>query len=363
MSSSSRNTQASRKTLDEFDLTTFNRPTIRALLLPESHSARHSVRLAENEAKIAHVTSYKPLPSPSNSCSEDESSIPRAPSGPNTSRNNTGAEKERDESQIIIVLKQSRFDEKFKFSSSSNIRGLETSNDVVLKHPNSENQDVCYINLVHLEFYPDPDCDALVLYNRSTSEFTANSLLVSQANKIKPGHQATLYRGIWRLTLGKGLAFQIKVLPHAPGDLYHDCLRLSPRGSTLYKKLSESSASAVSSKAASKVKSPTMIKSKVVSKSHKIRHTGERATIKTGFAERPQSDTHGESSSLVTVGRTAFTKVFKTIRNNTAFAVKVCRKPNLKQSADMWRNELNMLTQLDHVRQPFELALTELTVQ
>ena len=356
----SRDIQASSQNLDEFDLTAFNRPTIRALLLPESSSAKHSVRLAENKAKVAHVAPCKPLPSPSNSCSEDESSIPRASSCPKTSGNNTRAKKERDGSQIIIVLEQSRVDEKFKFVSSSDIRGLRTGNDLVLKHPNSENQDICYINLVHLEFYPDPDRDALVLCNRSTSEFTAHSLLVPQAIKIRPGHQATLDGGTWRLTLGKGLTFQIKVLPHAPSELYHGCLRLSPRGSALCTKPSEGSASAVSTNAASKVKPPTVITSKVdvsKEKSDKNRHTGEKATTKMALEERPQSDTHGKSSPdpPVTIGKTAFTKVFKTIRNNTAFAIKVCRKPDSKQSADMWRNELNMLTQLDHVGQPFEL--------
>ena len=95
------------------------------------------------------------------------------------------------------------------------------------------------------------------------------------------------------------------------------------------------------------------------------RHTGEKTATKTGLEERPQFNTNGEPSfeSLVTIGETAFTKVFKTIRNSTAVAVKVCRKPDSKQSADTWRNELNILTQLDHVGQIFELTLTELTIQ
>jgi hypothetical protein len=44
-------------------------------------------------------------------------------------------------------------------------------------------------------------------------------------------------------------------------------------------------------------------------------------------------DTYDESFSepLVTIDRTAFTKVLKIIRNNTAFAVKVCRKPDSKK--------------------------------
>ena len=185
----SRDAQASGENLDEFHLTAFNRPTVRAILLPESISAKYSVHLAENKAKIAHVVPCKPLPSPSNSCSEDESSILQAPSGPKSARNNVRAKQGSNGSQIIIVLEQSRVDEKFKFVSSSDIKGLRTGNDVVLKHPNSGNRDVCFINLVHFEFYPDPDRDALVLCNRSSSEFTARSLLVPQAKTIKPGHK------------------------------------------------------------------------------------------------------------------------------------------------------------------------------
>ena len=74
---------------------------------------------------------------------------------------------------------------KFKFILSFNIRGLETSNNVVLKHPNSENQDVCYINLVHLEIYSNPDHGTLVLVVINQPEFTAHLLLMPQANKIK----------------------------------------------------------------------------------------------------------------------------------------------------------------------------------
>lgn len=221
---------------------------------------------------------------------------------------------------------------------------------------------------MHLEIYLDPDRDVLVLCNRSTTEFAAYSLLAPQSSKIKLGNQVTLSRGTWRLTLGKGLTFQIEVLPHAPSELYHGCLRLPPRESALCMKPSEGSVSAVSTEAASKVKPRTVITSNVdvpKKKSYNTRHTGERATIKIGLEERPQSDTQGQYSSVppIAIGRTTFTKVFKIIRNNTAIAVKVCRKPDLKQSADMWRNELNMLTQLDHVGQPLQLTLTELTIQ
>ena len=100
-------------------------------------------------------------------------------------------------------------------------------------------------------------------------------------------------------------------------------------------------------------------------KDYKTKHTGERALMRMALEERLQSDTPSESSSEppVIIGKTAFTKAFKTIRNNTAFAVKVCRKDDPERSAEMWRNELNMLAHLDHVGQPSELTLTELIIR
>nr|AUW31027.1 hypothetical protein [Cladonia uncialis subsp. uncialis] len=163
-----------------FDLTAFNRP--RALLLPESFSARYSARLRANEAKIAHP--YKTLPSPSNTCSEGESNIP---SSPETSRNNTRAQNERDESQIIIVLEQSPTDEKFNFVSSLNYKSLGTFN-VVLEHPNAAKRNARYINLTHLELYPHPDRDALVLYNSSASDFCATGASSKQDHAGSPSN-------------------------------------------------------------------------------------------------------------------------------------------------------------------------------
>lgn len=62
------------------------------------------------------------------------------------------------------------------------------------------------------------------------------------------------------------------------------------------------------------------------------------------------------------IGRTFHTEVRKVHRKGTTVAIKLCRKPDSKQSADMWRNELDILYPLDHVgQQPIEDTLTELT--
>lgn len=350
--SSSDNAYVSRHNFNDFNLAAFSRrSTVRALLLPESLSAKYSTCLVENKAKIAHIA---PLPSLSKASKHESTRVSSGKVPGDTAQ----AEKKTNGSQIVIVLEQSQVDEKFRFVSSSNIRGNNTCNNVVLKHPNSENQDVCYINLIHVEFYPDPDCGALILCNTSTSTFTSHSLLVPQSERIKPGRQATLDGSTWQLTLGKGLTFQIKVLPHAPSNLYHGCLRVSFGGLALRPRLSESSASAVSTKV------DPILRPSTVSTS-KVRVLEDKLALK----ERLRFDT-GESSPgpppeplAGPIGKTAFTTVFKTVRNNTTLAIKMCRKPALKMSADMWRNELNLLTQLDHVKYTFKFLFIKLSGQ
>ncbi len=268
MSSSS---QSSPTNLDEYDLTALNRHTTCAILLPESSSAKNSAHLAENSARVTYITPRKPLVSLTTSGSEDERSTPQRPSGI------ASPKKQISERHAVLVLKQSRDNEKFEFGSfgsSSSVKGLRTSKTVVLKHIDSDSEGLCYINLLHLELYPDPDVDALLLHNRSTSDFTAQPILKPQAKKIKPGQQATLDKGTWRLTLGRGLVFQIKVLSRTLGDLYHAELPLS------------SSVTTSSKTSTSTARPPLATVSTKVDRSKKknseARHKQERANVKSG---------------------------------------------------------------------------------
>ena len=351
-----------RRTLDEFDPT-----AISAILLPESSSADYSAHLEENFAKVAQVAPYKNLPSPSNSCSKYESNASQIASGPKSSRNSSSKKKERGGSQLVIVLEQSRDDEKFNFVSSSSIKGLRSGNDVVLKHPYLGTQKKCYINLLHLELYPNPDSDAMVLYNRSTIEFTAHLLSESEPYKIEPGCQTTLERGTWRLTLGEGLTFLIEIFPRPREKVYNSCLCLSPKVPAFYMKSSKSSVAAVGKKATAKVKSSTAtIQTDISEKqSSKAVHTGENAKIVSAFEVRPRSNSQKKTPQepLINLGETAFSKVFKVNRNGTAAAVKVCRNPDPKESADRWRNELDILKRLDHVGQQVKSTLIELNIR
>lgn len=302
--------QESPTPLAKIDLTTC------AFLSPESPSAHHSAHLPENKTKVAYVAPYQPLPSPSSSCSEDKSWVPRTVPGPEEKGNIDG-------SRLVIVLGQSRDDEKFDIGSG-------TGNDVVLRHPSPGDQDDCYINLTHLQIYPDPDRDAMVIYNRSSSEFGAYPLRECQANMIEPGHRATLGRGAWRLTLGTGLTFQIEILPRP-----HETLCVSPKGvSTSVER-------------------------------YKARYTREKPKLGAALEARPRPNPQKEPSPEppINIAKTAFTEVFKCSRNGTAVAVKVCRKPELKHSADMWRNEIEILNMLDHVGRPIKFILIELSAR
>jgi ATP-dependent helicase YprA (DUF1998 family) len=49
------------------------------------------------------------------------------------------------------------------------------------------------------------------------------------------------------------------------------------------------------------------------------------------------------------VGETDQTLVFKTTWTGTTVAIKVCRNRIVKESADAWRNEMKILSSLDHV--------------
>jgi len=52
----------------------------------------------------------------------------------------------------------------------------------------------------------------------------------------------------------------------------------------------------------------------------------------------------------IPIGKTPRTLVFKkAIEKGTTVAIKMCRQRTVKESADMWRNEKDILSSLDHV--------------
>ena len=402
-----------------------------AVLLPASTSASHSVHLQENESVIESIIVHEPPSSSSNRPLESRKSQKnRTPSVTKCSPENAAVKRERDRALDAIVLTQARNNEKFTFGASQ-------GNDVVLKHPTSEAQYCCYINLLHCELYPDPDSDALMLYNNSTSIFSSQSSLSTRVDHVTPGQRAALGNGDWWLTLGKGLKFQISVIPRVDREVYHGCISgLSSRRSTTKGPVIESSrivrpkvrlpppsssmkgSSVVESclyqapkagpptvtafpppkpctaaattaapsqvptappnstmkSASDNVKPPRTRRPKATITSH-LAKASSAASPKAAFdpivttssilsklsasvrQTPPPSPTVEAMSTFVTcltwnsslISKTKHANVFKATRDGMTIAVKVCRGDDIKQAANTWRNEVDILKCLRHV--------------
>jgi hypothetical protein len=270
LSASTGNASKAVETVDAVDLTLPDNPNLRAVLLPKSESALYSTRLQENNSLLFPVKENICLLSPDASSSEDEGSPTLDDEDTSKCQTHT-TRRRRNRTQAIILLEQSENKEKFTLGGSQD-------NEVVLKHPRSADEESCYINLFHAQLYPDPDRDSLILFNGSTSIFCVRSLAVPQVeNNIIPGEEATLECGRWQVMFGKGLDFEIKILPWATKEICHDWVLISPPP-------------VISDKAATRVRA--------------------------------------------LVGKTDRTLVFKAPRMGTTVAIKVCRSRTVKESAD-----------------------------
>ena len=331
------------ETVDEVDLSRFDQLSLRAILLPKSESALHSIRLEENDSVVCLIAGSIPLLSPCNSSSEDEGSTQV------TSKSHTHTTtRRRSRSQGAIILEQPGDKERFTLGAS-------WDNDVVLKHPDAADGDRCYINLVHVQLYPDPDHNALILFNSSTSAFSIRSLAIPEVdNDILPGQDARLHCGSWQLSLGRGLDFQIKVMSRTSGEVHDDWSLISPpKISSLPARRSGKAAPIVPTKTNVRQPPSPTPKSKAgsVSKSTGASCAGDKAATGPEDSElRPPSSSMQESHSPYTlIGKTNRTLVFKATRKEAIVAIKVCRKPTVKESADTWRNEIEIMSCLNHV--------------
>lgn len=315
-----------------------------AIFTPKSPSAEYSAGLEQNCARIDHYARYDPLPSPSTSDSGAESGMrpPCKRTLAKTSTKKARSWKRKGAGHAVIVLRQSRNDESFVFGSSQR-----TGNEVVFKHQHPEEPACCWVNLIHLQLFPHPDNDVLVLYNQSTSAFSTQSSSKSTADSVESGQSATLARGIWRLTLGEGFAFEVEVLLGGVGRPYHGGLRLSHTESALFAKRSKTNTADTSRHNAMAVKRNARCKSTVEAQAKPEPTREPHGASSTGTLER--CATSSPEGSII--GRTSHTEVRKVYRKGSMIAIKLCRSPDLKQSADRWRNELDILSLLDHVRQ------------
>ena len=316
--------RSSIKNVEEVNISEVELRDVRAILLPTSPSATHSSSLIKNGPEaFLNSTKTESLPSPINS-SEDEETKKEEAQSVNSSRtgisHQRGRRMIREKKRPIILLKQSLKVERFTFGAS-------TDNHMVLRHDEADD-DGCYINLSHCHLYPDPDDATLVLHNLSTSTFSAQPLrLGGNSIDVEPSTNVVLECGSWRLRLGKGFQFQIKVLtrPQEEHDynwtLISDC-------------------------------SPSLRPPWKNNKSRRALDENDRREGK----EEPRTSQHSSKVSQepsvlheTVIGETSLTKVFRVRRRGTIVAAKVCRKPDLKWAASMWKREASILRKLSHV--------------
>jgi hypothetical protein len=95
---------------------------------------------------------------------------------------------------------------------------------------------------------------------------------------------------------------------------------------------------------------PPSIRKRAVKESH-AHYLGDKAIVGSHNAELPSPSPSTRKSHTLQelIGKTTRTLVFKVTRSNATVAVKICRKPTLKESAETWRNEMEIMRTLDHI--------------
>ena len=85
-------------------------------------------------------------------------------------------------------------------------------NNIILQH-NIDNKTKYWIFFLHCELYPDPDHDALTLYNISNIQFSAQRLHSDAPQVLIPEKKFfSISYTTWRLNLREGLDFHLKVI-------------------------------------------------------------------------------------------------------------------------------------------------------
>ncbi|KAH9204168.1 hypothetical protein DL95DRAFT_497732 [Leptodontidium sp. 2 PMI_412] len=297
------------------------KPHLRAILYPKSTSAQYSVSLDESHYVLPSIVKPRLLsPDPSSSNDED-STEPSETNSSRASRQLSRLRRSLTQSQSVILLDQSEANEKFTLGSA-------TANNVVLKHPNSADDNVCYINITHGEFCPDPDNGSIVLYNSSASLFYAQSITGPYVKRtIAKDEEATLECGRWKVVLGKGMDFEIEVLPWAPTEIQGDLELISPTPVRTYPSLNGTSPT------------PTGTIGPAL-------HSNE--TVKSRHATKAIRFAMPTSSASTTVDPPDIQRY--------SICDQICRRPTVSGSASAWRNEMEILNRLNHVSLSWNLV-------
>jgi hypothetical protein len=369
---------SSVRCVDEIDIRETKFYITRAILFPESPSAFRSCHLIKEEESVPIQVRVqkRSLPSPDNSSGEEDSSHDEAEKGreeaesdkgPRSTQRRRAGTSHSPARRPVILLIQSPELQRFTFGSSP-------ENDIVLKVDEAE-EEGCYVNLWHCRIYPDPDSDAVLLNNLSSSIFSIQHLKSGAKTSIAPSHDVFIKHGTWRITLGEGLCFQIRVLPRPSPEedgctwsLLSSCERpLIPYsyGTNIRTRKEPMSLSAAiefieraSKRAVGFINARSAPTSRDTSSSRTKRtesKTRQSAAPATAHGENLGSQESGNSTREIeattsVLGTTRMTTVFRVSRlDGTVFVAKVCRHPDLKSAADTWKREATILQKLDHV--------------
>jgi hypothetical protein len=236
----------------------------------------------------------------------------------------------------VILLDQSETYEKFTLGSA-------TRNNFVLKHPNSADENICYINIVHSQLYPDPDSSSIVLFNSSTSLFYAHSLTGPYVkHTIAKDQEATLECGRWKVILGRGLDFEVDILPWTPSEIQGDLEIISPVP-VVHSPPKEYQIEPPAKGTFECAGTPSPKRN--ITTSGPAGHTAAKAAR----FSLPIASTSIVDPLDIQIGETARTTVIKRVCNGMVSAIKICRQPTTSGSADVWRNEMEILNRLNHV--------------
>ncbi len=236
--------------------------------------------------------------------------------------------------------------------------GTAQGSKVVLKSPDWEDQDsISYSNLSHMELYPYPGRDAIVLYNPSTSDFTVCSLAMPLDDKLKaiPQGQVTLDRGTWQLTLGKGWSFQIKLLSRPP--VVFNGVLISPteltRAVDRSSKATRGNASSSKTSSKAKTEAANVAPLRTSFEGHPLLNVSdvgvaENQSIMTNHTVKTQTIAPAVEGQSVVIGQTDLTQVVKVIRHGKIVAIKASRRLNSIEGAKVWLNGKMILKDLKH---------------
>lgn len=187
-----------------------------------------------------------------------------------------------------------------------------------------------------------------MLYNSSASLFYAHSITGPYVKRtIAKDEEATLDCGRWKVVLGKGIDFEIEVLPWAPSviqgdlELIFPILVVYPSPDKLRIRSPANGPLNGTSSTPTCTIGPALHSNETV----KSRH----ATKEIRFPLPTLSASTTVDPPDIQTGETPVTTVVKRIRSGMVSAIKICRRPTVSGSASAWKNEMEILNRLNHV--------------